>query len=179
MTVLEKRPQVQEPVRREERPPPEPVTTRPVRWIAWTFSIIILAGAAIAAVLLTRDTTEPFESIYEAESGLSYGAVHEPGFDVGFRWVGASDMTLEEFEMFQAYEASTGEADRILERYIPAGAGFMPRQLDALQASVGEADRVLERYFPRGSTFTPHELEALQASVGAADLKYLNMATIG
>ena len=84
--------------------------------------------------------------------GLSYGAVHEPGVDVGFRWVGASDMTLEEFEMFQAYEASTGEADRLL---IQTVGPVSPRP------------------------FTTEELAALQASIGEADLKYLQMASTG
>ena len=142
MSVLERHPELKEPMERiEVEPPSEPPrdSGRPVRWIAWTFSILVIAAAAIAALIIASDTTESFESIYENGSPLASGAVHEPGFDVGFRWVGDSDMTLEEFEMFQAYEASTGEADRVFDRYA-VEPGFTPAELEALQASIGEAD---------------------------------------
>jgi hypothetical protein len=183
MSVLERHPELKEPMEQIEfRPPTEPPSDseKPVRWIAWTFSILVVAAAAIAALILAGETTEPFDEIYESGSGLAYGAVHEPGFEVGFRWAGESDMTLEEFDMFQAYEASVGEADRVFERYI-VESGFTAAELAALQASTGEADRVLIQSVgpvsPR--TFTPEELAALQASVGSADLKYLQMATTG
>ena len=152
MSVLERHPELKEPMEQIEfRTPEEPPrdSDKPVRWIAWTFSILVVAAAAL---ILTSDTTEPFDSIYENGSPLAYGAVHEPGFDVGFRWIGESDMTLEEFEMFATYEASVGAADRVLIE------------------SVGPVS-------PRA--FTPEELAALQASVGEADLKYLQMASTG
>jgi hypothetical protein len=155
MSVLERHPELKEPMEQIEfRAPQEPPRDddKPVRWIAWTFSILVVAAAAIAALIIASETTEPFDSIYENGSPLAYGAVHESGIDVGFRWVGESDMTLEEFEMFAAYEATTGEADRVLIQ------------------SVGPVS-------PR--TFTPEELAALQASVGEADLKYLQMASTG
>ena len=155
MSVLERHPELKEPMEQIEfRAPQEPPRDddKPVRWIAWTFSILVVAAAAIAALVIASETTEPFDSIYENGSPLAYGAVHESGIDVGFRWVGESGPTLEEFEMFAAYEATTGAADRVLIQ------------------SVGPAS-------PR--TFTPEQLAALQASVGEADLKYLQMASTG
>ena len=156
MSVLERHPELKEPMEQIEfRAPQEPPRDdeKPVRWIAWTFSILVIAAAAIAALILASETTEPFDAIYENGSPLAYGAVHEPGFDVGFRWIGESDMTLEEFEMFRAYEASTGEADQVL---IQTVGPVTPRM------------------------FTPEELATLQASVGEADLKYvLQMASTG
>jgi len=155
MSVLERHPELKEPMKRLEfEPPRQPPTGAgtPVRWIAWTFSILVVAAAAIAALVLAAETTEPFDAVYENGSPLAFGAVHESGIDPGVRWIGESDMTLEEFEMFRAYEASTGEADRVL------------------MQSIGPASP---------QTFTPDELAALQASVGAADLKYLLMASTG
>jgi hypothetical protein len=153
MTVLDKHPELKEPMRRIElkppkQPPKEP--RRPVRWIAWTFSIIVLAAAAIAALIITNGSGgESFDEIYEAGSPLAYGAVHEPGFEIAPRWVGESGPTLEEIEMLQGYESSVGEADQVLGEYmIEPG-------------------------------FTPDELAGLQASVGEADLKYLDMASTG
>ena len=152
MTTLQKRPQLKEPMRRAESEPPKQPPQRPVRWIAWTFSIIVLAAAAIAALILASDSTEPFDELYEAASPLTYGAVHEPGFDVGFRWVGESDMTLEEYEMFRGYEATAGQADRVLERYVEPTAitSFTPQQLAALQASLGDADLKYRQTTPTG-----------------------------
>ena len=152
MTTLERRPQQKEAMRRFELKSPTSPPPRPVRWIAWTFSIIVLAAAAIAALVLASDSTEPFEEIYEAGSPLAYGAVHEPGFEVGFRWGGESDMTLEEYEIIRGYEATIGEADRVLERYVNP-------------ATI--------------TSFTPQQLAALQASLGVADWKYLQMTPTG
>jgi hypothetical protein len=45
-------------------------------------------------------SSDTFETTYEAASGLSMGARHtDPSFAVGIRYVGVSDMTLEEFEL--------------------------------------------------------------------------------
>ena len=155
MSVLERHPGLKEPMEQIEfRAPQEPPRDgeKPVRWIAWTFSILVVAAAAIAALIMASETIEPFDSIYENGSPLAYGAVHEGDVDVGFRFAGESGLTLEEFEMFEAYAASTGEADRVL---IQTAGPVSPRM------------------------FTPDELAALQASVGEADLKYLQMASTG
>lgn len=175
MTTLN-RPELKQPMQRMELPVRREPPETPVRWIAWTVSIVILGIGALVALFMLRGETENFEEIYEAQSPLSYGAVNEPGFTVAPRWTGESDLTLEEVEMFAAYEASTGEADLVLRNQVPISGpmAFTPQGLAMLQASVGSADRIY-----LGNAFTASDLAALQASVGSADQKYLEMTSTG
>ena len=187
MTSTKDRPLLTEPLRRTE-PPKRKVPPRRVRWIAWAASMVIIGAGVLVAVLMMRSDSEPFAEIYEAESPLSYGAVHEPGFDVGFRWGGESDGMLEEFEArFDTFE-SLYEAESVLSYgAVHEGIAVEPRfageagptleefeagiALQGLEASVGEADRVFDRYLnPEGIlVISLEDLAALQASTGEAD----------
>ena len=78
-----------------ERPP-----RKPVRWLGWTFGLLVVgAGATLIVLAMLGVGSETFEELYEAESGVAIGAIHEPGYVMPQRWVGESDMTLEEFEL--------------------------------------------------------------------------------
>ena len=179
MTLLEQRPDLKKPIRRIELEPPKepPAEQRPVRWIAWSFSILVLAAAAITALVMTRGGEEAFADLYEAESPLAYGAVHEPGFTVAPRWVGESGPTLEEFEMIQGYRASVGEADLVFDRWVTESIATADR-LAALEASTGEADRILVQSVGPATPrwFTAEELDELQASTGEADRRLVDLA---
>jgi hypothetical protein len=153
MTILKERPIVKDrpaaPVREKvgaPRKPPVRPRRRPVRWIEWSI-VFVVAAMAVTAYLLTRDgwtagePVEAFEDVYEAESGLSYGARHDPTFALAPRWVGESDMTLEEFEATlntfeNIYEAESGLSYGA--RHAP-GFTVTPRW-------VGESDFTLEEF---------------------------------
>ena len=96
MTLTEERTVVLPPKQKipEIRPP-----RTPVRWLGWTLGLLVVAAGAVLVVLAMVQGGESFEELYEAESGLAIGAIHEPGFEPTTYHIGQSDMTLEEFEM--------------------------------------------------------------------------------
>ena len=96
MTLTEHRTVVLPP--KEKAPEVRPPRT-PVRWLGWTFGLLVVAAGAVLVVLAMVQGGESFEELYEAESGLALGAIHEAGFESTTYFVGQSDMTLEEFEM--------------------------------------------------------------------------------
>lgn len=97
MTLTRDRTVVLPPREKTPERPPRPSRT-PVRWLGWTFAALVVAAGATLVVLAMLGG-ETFEEMYEAESPLAMGAIHEPGYVMPQRWVGESDMTLEEFEI--------------------------------------------------------------------------------
>lgn len=115
MTVTERtvaRPQVKESPRRRTLPPWQPI-------LAWTFGILVVAAAAVLVVLAFLMEGESFEEIYEAESGLALGAIHEPGFEPTTYFVGQSDGTLEEFEARRAAIVAAFGETRDYTQFVP------------------------------------------------------------
>jgi len=81
---------------------------------------VIVAGGATLVVLAMLQGGESFEELYEAESGLVLGAIHEAGFEPTTYFIGESDGTLEEFEARrEAVRSAFGET-RDYSRFVPA-----------------------------------------------------------
>lgn len=93
------------------------------RWrtiLGWTFVLVVVAAGAILVVLAFLTDQDSFEELYEAESGLALGAIHEPGFEPTTYFIGQSDGTLEELEARrEAIESAFGET-RDYTRFVPA-----------------------------------------------------------
>lgn len=154
MTTTQERPVVVPPLESvlDARRPPRPA----VRWLGWTVGVALVAAIAVLTILALQEPTgESFESLYEAESELSLGAVHVAGYETPQRWVGNSDMTLEEFEMMimdawvadAVYEAATESFEELYEAEsgLALGAVHEPGYEPPLRF-VGESDGTLEEF---------------------------------
>lgn len=130
---------------RPEAPELPPLVKRTrVRMLGWTLGLLVVAAGATLVVLAMLGG-ESFEEMYEAESGLAIGAIHAPGYVAPQRWIGESDMTLEEFELRRAIREAFGET-RDSTRFVPAAAGdFELRQ--AIREAFGET-RDYTRFVP-------------------------------
>ncbi|MBT8212589.1 MAG: hypothetical protein KJN71_05530 [Acidimicrobiia bacterium] len=91
--VEERRRVLEAPERRERLPEPPPPARGLMRWIILTtVTLALIAGAIVAAVIDTSDTTEAYVP-EEAASELSIGARHlDADFTIPERWVGLSEV---------------------------------------------------------------------------------------
>lgn len=157
MTLTTDRPAVLPPVEKVHEPEVQPAPRpprKPVRWLGWTLGLLIVAvGATFAVMALTAG--ESFEELYEAESELVLGAIHEPGYVAPVRWVGESDMTLEEFEAMTMdnwvteyiYQSTFDTFETLYEAEsgLVLGPIHMPGY-EAPQRWIGESDGTLEEF---------------------------------
>ncbi len=146
MTLTRERPVVTP----TQKIPPRPTRT-PVRWLGWMVGFLVVAAGA-ALVVMAFNGGESFEELYEAESGLTIGQIHEPGYEAPTWFVGQSDMTLEEFEALMLDE---WVADYLAEsqygRFEAGESYFVPGAIhepgyEAPTLWIGQSDMTLEEF---------------------------------
>lgn len=107
--------------------PPRKETPAIVRWIQWSVVLAAVAAVVVVAIIIAQ-TEEAAESTL-VPMGERYA---NPEFDVGFRWVGESGLTLEQID-----ELTTAPL-------VPMGVRYTAPDFDAGPRFAGESDMTLE-----------------------------------
>lgn len=142
-TSLKERTAVTERPAIKVRPPAAPKRPRKlIRWIEYAAVAVVVAAASIVGVIMLTGDDEALPFDVEAGSLLIIGERHiNPDFEISSRWVGESDVTLEEFQARFDSFGTLYEAESLVvigSRHLP-GFELAPRFL-------GESDMTLEEY---------------------------------
>jgi hypothetical protein len=116
-------------VRPPAQVPPREETPTIVRWIQWSVVLAAVAAVVVAAIIIAQ-TEETAESTL-VPMGERYT---NPEFDVGFRWVGESGLTLEQID-----ELTTAPL-------VPMGERYTDPNFDVGSRYLGESDMTLEEF---------------------------------